>query len=208
MDMKLDATLCYQAVLSHDTRFDGMFFVGVSSTGIYCRPVCTAKTPLFKNCTFYSCSAAAECAGYRPCLRCRPELAPGNSLIDSPSRLASDVSRRVEEGALNEMSVARLAEEFGVSDRHLRRVVKSELGVAPIEIAQAQRLLFAKRLLTDTNLPITDIAFMSGFSSLRRFNALFQERYRLSPTCLRKSGKGDIEAGKLVCDLAYRPPFN
>ncbi len=206
--MKLDPLHCYQALLSHDNRFDGVFFVGVSTTGIYCRPICTAKTPRSENCAFFTSSAAAERAGFRPCLRCRPELAPGNSILDSSNRLAAEASRRIEDGALNELSVAQLASEFGVSDRHLRRVLLAEFGVTPVELAQTQRLLFAKRLLTDTKLSISEIAFSSGFSSLRRFNSLFLERYRLSPSSLRKSNFRTLEPDKLICDLAYRPPLN
>ncbi|HEY9717765.1 MAG TPA: AlkA N-terminal domain-containing protein [Trichormus sp.] len=208
--MKLDSTICYQALLTHDPRFDGVFFVGVSSTRIYCRTVCTAKIPAFKNCTFFMSAAAAEQAGYRPCLRCRPELAPGTAKVDAVSRLAIAVARRIEDGALAEMSVADLSEEMGVSERHLRRVVETEFGVSPIELAQTQRLLLAKRLLTDTQLPVTEIAFSSGFASVRRFNALFLERYRLNPTQLRRTRKSDlaVDEESILCALSYRPPFD
>jgi AraC family transcriptional regulator of adaptative response / DNA-3-methyladenine glycosylase II len=233
--MKLDTDICYQALLAHDVRFDGVFYVGVATTGIYCRTVCPAKTPKQENCTFYPSAAAAERAGYRPCLRCRPELAPGNARIDSAGRLAAAAANRIEDGELTEKSMAELAADIGITDRHLRRVIRDEFGVSPIELAQTQRLLLAKRLLTDTNLPITEVAFAAGFSSLRRFNAQFKERYRLNPTNLRK-GRGKREKGKdeshvdsiiegtgsasehshfslfplpssLVCDLAYRPPL-
>jgi len=202
--MKLDSTTCYQALLTHDPRFDGVFFVGVSSTRIYCRTVCT------KNCTFFMSAAAAEQAGYRPCLRCRPELAPGTAKVDAISRLAIAVARRIEDGALAEMSVTELSEEMGVSERHLRRVVETEFGVSPIELAQTQRLLLAKRLLTDTQLPITEIAFASGFASVRRFNALFLERYRLNPTQLRRARKSNLSVDEesICCELSYRPPFD
>jgi len=199
---------CYQAILTHDTRFDGAFFVGVLTTKIYCRTVCTAKTPRSENCRFFSTAAAAEQAGFRPCLRCRPELAPGNARIDAGGRLAADAIRRIEDGALMEMRLEELAAVMGITDRHLRRVIQTEFGVSPIELVQTQRLLLAKRLLTDTNLPITEIAFASGFASLRRFNALFKERYRLNPTELRKSRSDAIASETLVCDLAYRPPFD
>ena len=204
----LDADVCHHALLAHDTRFDGVFFTGVSSTGIYCRPVCTAKTPKRENCTFYPSAASAERAGYRPCLRCRPELAPGNAPVDANSRLAARAAIRIEAGALCDGSTAELAAELGVTARHLRRVFHSEFGVAPIELAQTQRLLLAKRLLTDTNLPITEIAFASGFASLRRFNALFQERYRLNPTALRKVRTMTPDSDTLTCDLAFRPPYD
>lgn len=198
----------YQAVLTHDVRFDGAFFVGVSTTGVYCRTVCTAKTPRQQNCTFFPSAAAAEKAGYRPCLRCRPELAPGNARIDAVNRLAASIANRIEDGELVEKRVDELATEFGISERHLRRVIKSEFGVSPIELAQTQRLLLAKRLLTDTNLSVTEIAFASGFSSLRRFNALFKERYNLNPTGLRKTTAKEVPNEILVCELSYRPPFD
>jgi AraC family transcriptional regulator, regulatory protein of adaptative response / DNA-3-methyladenine glycosylase II len=204
----LDADRGYQAILTHDPRFDGVFFVGVTTTRIYCRNVCRAKTPQRKNCTFYPSAAAAEQAGFRPCLLCRPELAPGNARIDAAGRLAAAVAKRMEEGSFIEQRFGDLAQEFGVSDRHLRRVVQQEFGVSPIELAQTQRLLLAKRLLTDTALPIADIAYASGFGSLRRFNALFQERYRLNPTQLRKTTTVAIAPDEIACEVAYRPPLD
>ncbi len=203
----LNPESCYQALLTHDARFDGAFFVAVKSTKIYCRTVCPAKTPMFKNVTFYSNAAAAENAGYRPCLRCRPELAPGNASVDSVSRLASIALNRIEDGALADLGLEGLSAEMGISSRHLRRVIESEFGVPPIQIAQTQRLLLAKRLLTDTSLPITEIAFASGFSSVRRFNALFLERYNLNPTQLRKRVK-EHKTPYLVCEVGYREPFD
>jgi AraC family transcriptional regulator, regulatory protein of adaptative response / DNA-3-methyladenine glycosylase II len=197
---------CYQAILSRDRRFDGVFFVGVSSTGIYCRSICTAKTPRRENCTFYPSAAAAEQAGYRPCLQCRPELAPGQARIDAVGRLAAAAASQIEDGALTERSLQEVAISLGVSDRHLRRVIQQEFGVSPIQLAQTQRLLLAKRLLTDSNLSIADIAFASGFSSVRRLNALFQTRYRLNPTQIRKAGHLPQDA--IRCELAYRPPFD
>lgn len=215
----LDADCCYQAVLTHDPRFDGVFFVGVSSTRIYCRTVCRAKIPQRKNCTFYPSAAAAEQAGFRPCLLCRPELAPGNARIDAMGRLAITVARRIEEGTFVEQRFEDLAQELGVSERHLRRVVRQEFGVSPSELLQTHRLLLAKRLLTDTVLPIADIAYASGFSSLRRFNALFHDRYHLNPTQLRKTttktktGPSELRPAliaqdHLLCEVAYRPPLD
>jgi len=205
---------CYQAILSRDGRFDGVFFVGVSSTRIYCRSVCTVKAPMRKNCTFYPSAAAAELAGYRPCLRCRPELAPGQAKIDAMGRLAIAAATRIEAGALTRQSVSALATDLGISDRHLRRVLKQAFGVSPIQLAQTQRLLLAKRLLNDTPLSVAEVAFASGFSSVRRLNALFQKRYRLKPSALRRSaGKSarasqDIPPEMLHCELAYRPPLD
>lgn len=206
--MTLEPDICYQAVLTRDARFDGVFFVGISTTGIYCRTVCPAKRPRRESCTFYPSAAAAEQAGFRPCLRCRPELAPGNARIDAVSRLAAATVNRIEDGALADMSVEELAASMGISDRHLRRVINSEFGVSLIELAQTQRLLNAKRLLTETNLTVTEVAFASGFSSLRRFNALFKERYRLNPTNLRQVRMSEIPQQTLLCEVAYRPPLN
>ncbi|HEY9646045.1 MAG TPA: DNA-3-methyladenine glycosylase 2 [Chroococcidiopsis sp.] len=197
---------CYCAVVSRDRRFDGVFFVGVSSTGIYCRTVCTVKTPRQKNCTFYPSAAAAERAGYRPCLRCRPELAPGQAKIDAIGRLAAAAASQIENGALTEQSVSDLAISLSISDRHLRRILQQEFGVSPIQLAQTQRLLLAKRLLTDSTLSIADVAFASGFSSVRRLNALFQKHYRLNPTTLRKATH--LSQDILRCELAYRPPLD
>src|SRR5438067_1132328 len=205
--MELNIDTCYQALLAHDRRFDGVFFVGVASTGIYCRPICTAKMPKRENCTFHRSASAAERAGFRPCLRCRPELAPGNAQVDAASRLAAAAAGRIEDGALIEGGVEDLAAELGVSGRHLRRVVEREFGVTPVELAQTSRLLFAKRLLTDTDMPVIEVAFASGFSSLRRFNALFKERYRLTPSDLRQR-RGQIAPPEtLVAQVAFRPPF-
>ncbi|MES2459087.1 MAG: DNA-3-methyladenine glycosylase 2 [Armatimonadota bacterium] len=205
---ELTPDFCYQALLTHDDRFDGVFFVGVSTTGIYCRTVCPARTPQRERCRFYPSAAAAERAGFRPCLRCRPELAPGNARIDAISRLASAVAGHIEDGALTAGTVTDLASEMRISDRHLRRVTLSAFGVSPIELAQTQRLLLAKRLLTDTTLPVTEVAYASGFSSLRRFNALFRERYRLNPTDLRRAREPVTLPEAIVCEIAYRPPLD
>jgi AraC family transcriptional regulator, regulatory protein of adaptative response / DNA-3-methyladenine glycosylase II len=206
--LTLNPNRCYQAVLTRDPRFDGVFFVGVSSTRIYCRTVCWAKTPQQKNCTFYPSAAAAEQAGFRPCLLCRPELAPGNAPIDATGRLAARIARRLEEGTLMEQSCEAIAQELGISERQLRRVVHQEFGVSPIELMQTHRLLLAKRLITDTSLPMADIAFASGFKSLRRFNGLFRERYRMNPTQLRKRKTAPLAQDYLVSEVFYRPPLD
>jgi AraC family transcriptional regulator of adaptative response / DNA-3-methyladenine glycosylase II len=203
-----DHDSCYRALIARDRRFDGIFFVGVSTTGIYCRPICPAKTPKQDRCTFYPSAAAAERAGFRPCLRCRPELAPGSARVDAVSRLASVVASRIEETGLADQSLAELATELGVSDRHLRRAVEMEFGASPVQLAQTQRLLLAKRLLTDTRLTATEVAFASGFASLRRFNALFKERYRMCPTDLRKRRGRDTGQGVMFFEMAYRPPLD
>ena len=211
----LTPNACYQAMKAHDTRFDGRFFVGVSSTHIYCRPICRVRMPQQKNCTFHPSAAAAEAAGFRPCLKCRPELAPGFAATEASAKLARAAARMIEDGVANDVDLAHVAGRVGVTDRHLRRIFAEEFGVSPVQYAQTHRLLLAKRLLTDTALPVADIAFASGFSSVRRMNALFAERYRFSPTRLRKEGRQgeteNAEAGELdslTFVLPYRPPYD
>jgi AraC family transcriptional regulator of adaptative response / DNA-3-methyladenine glycosylase II len=205
--MMLDAQHCYEALKARDTRFDGTFFVGVSTTGIYCRPVCTARLPRAERCNYYPNAAAAEQAGYRPCMRCRPELAPGFSPVDSVRTAARWVAARIREGALNAKSLEDLAAEYGLSSRQLRRVIEQEYGVSPVELAQTHRLLLAKQLLTDSNLAMADVAFASGFSSVRRFNHLFSSRYGLNPLRVRQKGKIENNADAFVLKLGYRPPL-
>ena len=208
--MTLDPHTCYRALKARDARFDGRFFVAVSSTRIYCRPVCTVKPPKRENCRFYPSAAAAESGGYRPCLRCRPELAPGNASVDATSRLAQAAASMMEDRTLDEEGLEAVAARLGITDRHLRRAFGAEFGVSPVEFAQTQRLLLAKRLLTDTALPVTEVAFASGFGSLRRFNALFKQRYRLQPGQLRKRMKssGATVADALQFELSFRPPYD
>ncbi len=183
----VDAGL-YAAVKTRDARFDGRFFVGVTSTGIYCRPVCRVRTPLQRNCRFFGNAASAEHAGFRPCLRCRPELAPGLSFVDSSRTLAQAAARTLTQAVLEgqDLRLPDLASRLGVTDRHLRRIFAAEHGVSPVDFVTTQRLLHAKQLLTDTELPVTQVALASGFASVRRFNAAFAERYRLSPSALRR----------------------
>ncbi len=202
----LDHASCYRALAAKDTRFDGVFFTGVTTTGIYCRPVCTVKTPRESSCRFFSSAAAAEAAGFRPCLRCRPELAP----YALQQNLAHAVWQRIAAGALNDGDVERLAEEVGLSSRQLRRVLLQHFGVTPVELAQTQRLLFAKKLLQETRLPMADIAYAAGFGSVRRFNALFAARYGIAPTAIRRtSEKNSLDTpDALKLRLAYRPPFD
>jgi AraC family transcriptional regulator of adaptative response / DNA-3-methyladenine glycosylase II len=206
--MLLDADQCYRALAAHDPRFDGRFFVGVASTGIYCRPVCTARTPRRRNCRFFPSAAAAEAEGFRPCLRCRPELAPGHAAVDANRRLAQAAAGLIDDGRLDaEARLPALAQTLGVTDRHLRRVFRDEFGVSPVEYAQTQRLLLAKRLLTDTDLAVIDVAMASGFASLRRFNHLFRARYRITPGSLRRAAPA-VPREVLAFDLAYRPPYD
>lgn len=206
--MEIDSDRCYRALRARDVRFDGRFFVGVTSTGIYCRPICPSRPPKRENCTFHPSAAAAEAAGFRPCLRCRPELAPGNASIDAGARLAQQAASLIEDGVADGDSVDAIAARLGISDRHLRRIFQAEFGVAPIAYAQTQRMLLAKRLLTDTRLAVTDVALASGFHSVRRFNALFRERYRLNPTELRRAAAPRAAADRFTFELAFRPPFD
>lgn len=206
MVVTLDADTCYRALRARDARFDGLFFVAVSTTGIYCRPVCPARTPGRDRCRFFALPAEAEKAGFRACFRCRPELAPGHARVDSVPRLVRSAVARIEAACLNEGSVEELAAGLGVSSRHLRRAMEAELGVGPLELAQTRRLAMAKQLLHDSTLPLTDVAFASGFSSIRRFNAVFRERFGRPPSEVRRSlgaaGRG------LSLRLGYRPPFD
>jgi AraC family transcriptional regulator of adaptative response / DNA-3-methyladenine glycosylase II len=209
--MTLDSAICYRALRARDARFDGRFFVAVSSTRIYCRPICTVKPPKRENCRFFPSAAAAEAGGYRPCLRCRPELAPGNASVDATSRLAQAAATMIEDRTLDDEGLDAVASRLGITDRHLRRAFGAEFGVSPVEFAQTQRLLLAKRLLTDTALPVTEVAFASGFGSVRRFNALFSQRYRLRPRELRGERRNGADAAAedaLHFELSFRPPFD
>jgi len=204
----LDQAACYAAMRAHDARFDGRFFCGVSSTGIYCRPICRVKLPKEENCTFFPSAAAAEAAGYRPCLRCRPELAPGLAPADSSARLARSAARLIEEDGLTDRTISELGRLLGISDRHLRRVFFAEYGVTPVKYLQTRRLLLAKNLLTDTALPVTEVAMGAGFGSIRRFNELFRTSYRLAPSRFRNNGKAtEPEGDAITLFLAYRPPY-
>jgi len=212
--MELDPDTAWKALATHDARFDGRFFVGVTSTRIYCRPVCRVRTPRRENCRFYPNAALAEQAGFRPCLRCRPELAPGLSLMDSSQVLAQHAARMIDHAVRVGAAVRmpELAARLGVTERHLRRVFAQAHGVSPIDYLTTQRLLQAKQLLTDTELRVTEVALACGFESLRRFNAVFAEQVRLSPTALRRAGNAAQPpaggAAGLRVRLGYRPPYD
>lgn len=215
--MTADTAALYNAYASRDPRFDGVFFIGVTSTRIYCRPVCTARTPKASNCRFFSSAEAAEKASFRPCLRCRPELAPGNAPVDDAHRIANLIAYRIEEGMLDDgAGLDKVAQHFGWSPRQIRRLVQKELGVSPMELVLTRRLLLAKQLLTETTLPMIEVAFASGFSSVRRFNDAFSGRYGMPPSRLRKSANGAADtaaagtpaAETLTLQLTYRPPFD
>jgi AraC family transcriptional regulator of adaptative response / DNA-3-methyladenine glycosylase II len=202
----VEPDVCYEALRARDARFDGVFFVGVTTTGIYCRPVCRVRMPGRDRCVFFVRAAEAERDGYRACFRCRPELAPGHAPMDSVPRLVRAAVARIEAGALNDGSVDDLAGELGVTARHLRRALEGELGVSPVELAQSRRLALAKQLLQDTALPLAEVAFASGFQSVRRFNALFRSRFDRPPTAVRRAhGAGDPS---LSLRLDYRPPLD
>lgn len=196
----------YSAFAARDARFDGVFFVGVTSTGIYCRPVCSAKTPKAANCRFFANAQSAEAGGFRPCLRCRPELAPGYAPVDDAPRIAQMIAARLEE----DMGLEDIAQQFDLSTRQIRRIIRAEMGVSPMELIQSRRLLLAKQLLTETALPVTEIAYASGFRSLRRFNDAFLKRYRMPPSKLRREVDGGAETagGTSVLLLSYRPPYD
>jgi AraC family transcriptional regulator, regulatory protein of adaptative response / DNA-3-methyladenine glycosylase II len=199
----------YEALIARDQRFDGVFFVGVKTTKIYCRPICPSRRPQMRHCEFFRLAAAAEVAGYRPCLRCRPELAPGNAPIDAEQKVVGAALRYLDRVEEADQTIPELASAFRLSDRHFRRLLTKQLGVSPIQFMQTRRLLLAKQLLTDTNLSINDVALASGFKSLRRFNSLFKERYRFSPTGLRNGSKKTVVSdSECTFHLSYRPPFN
>ncbi|MGB1556253.1 MAG: AlkA N-terminal domain-containing protein [Oceanococcaceae bacterium] len=208
--MKLDPDHCYAAIQAHDSRFDGVFYVGVSTTGVYCRPVCRVRTPGRDRCHYFNHAAQAESAGFRPCLRCRPELAPGHAPIDRGPQLADQAYARIRAGALNEGSLEELASSLELSSRQLRRILEQQFGVGPLALAQTQRLLLAKQLITETRLSMAEIAFAAGFGSVRRFNAAFAEHYRLNPLSMRRAAaeppEPTADAG-IRLRLAYRPPL-
>ena len=211
----LDPTLCYRAMQSRDPRFDGRLFVGITSTGIYCRPICPARTAKFENCRFFPSAAAAEEAGFRPCLRCRPETAPELGAWRGTSNTVSRGLALIAEGALDgdDASVDGLAARLGVGERQLRRLFQQHLGASPIAVAQTRRLLFAKQLIHDTRLPMAEIALAAGFGSIRRFNEIFQRLYRRPPSTLRRKAvsslpEGSVAATGVTVRLRYRPPYD
>jgi AraC family transcriptional regulator, regulatory protein of adaptative response / DNA-3-methyladenine glycosylase II len=209
--MRLDQDQCYRALKSRDARFDGQFFTAVLTTGIYCRPVCPAPTPLRANVRFYPCAAAAQAAGFRPCLRCRPETSPSAPAWQGTSASVSRALRLIDAGAMDEGGVEDLAARLGIGSRHLRRLFMEHLGVTPVAVAQTRRLHFAKKLLDETPLPLAEIAFSAGFSSIRRFNAAFREVYGRAPGELRRQAgesRGVDPGAALRLRLSYRPPFD
>ncbi len=214
--MMIDADSAYQALTARDARFDGRWFVGVTSTRVYCRPICRVRTPKRENCRFFETAAQAEASAFRPCMKCRPEIAPGAdlpwSVMDASRTLARQAAQRLDQrvSAGEALSVADLAGELGVSERHLRRIFLAEHGVTPLQHLQTRRLLLAKHLLTDTQLPVTQVALASGFKSLRRFNAAFADSYRMSPGRLRRSAAPPqaADAQGVTLSLGWREPYD
>jgi AraC family transcriptional regulator of adaptative response / DNA-3-methyladenine glycosylase II len=204
--------ISYRALQSRDPRFDGLLFVGVTSTGVYCRPVCPARTARFENCRFFGSAAAAQEAGFRPCLRCRPETAPDLASWRGTSSTVSRALALIGDGALDGegASVEALAERLGMGERHLRRLFVQHLGASPIAVAQTRRVLFAKQLIHETRMPMTEVALAAGFGSLRRFNEVFLELFHRPPSALRHKrtpGRANSEAG-VTLRLRYRPPYD
>ncbi len=202
---------CYRALQSRDHRFDGRFFTGVTSTGVYCHPICPARTPKSTNCIFFRCAAAAEGAGFRPCRRCRPEAAPGSPAWNGTSATVSRAMRLVEQGALEEGSVADLAERLGVGGRHLRRLFMQHLGASPLAVARTRRAHLAQRLIVETRLSMANIAFASGYRSVRRFNAGVRQVFLRSPRELRQRAGALAQADDaplVTLRHAYRAPLS
>jgi AraC family transcriptional regulator of adaptative response / DNA-3-methyladenine glycosylase II len=200
-----DAQTCEQARRSRDPRFDGLFYTAVLSTRIYCRPVCPA--PMAKRVVYYPSAAAAEAAGYRPCLRCRPELSPGDGAWRRGDEVVARALKLIDQGVLDEAPLATLAARVDIGERQLRRLFVDRLGVPPTGVQGTRRLLFAKQLLTESALPVTEVALAAGFGSLRRFNAAFLEAYRMAPRDLRKQ-RAEVPGETLTLRLGYRPPYD
>src|SRR6185437_13332200 len=204
--------VCYRALQSRDPRFDGLIYVGVTSTGVYCRPVCPARTAKYENCSFFGSAAAAQEAGFRPCLRCRPETAPNLASWRGTSNTVTRALALINDGALDgdATSVEALADRLGVGERQLRRLFRQHLGASPIAVAQTRRVLFAKQLIHETHIPMTEIALAAGFGSLRRFNEVFQKLFDRPPSALRRKGKGlsSNAAAGVTLRLRYRVPYD
>ncbi|MCZ6863598.1 MAG: helix-turn-helix domain-containing protein [Alphaproteobacteria bacterium] len=212
----LDARTCYRAVMSRDARFDGRFFTGVTSTGIFCRPVCPAPTPKEKNCRFHVSAATAMAAGFRPCLRCRPEAAPNSPAWNGVSTTVTRALRLIDEGALDRGNMSDLAGRLGVGERHLRRLFVQHVGASPKAVAQTRRLLFAKKLITESRCTLTEVALICGFGSIRRFNDAMRKLYGRPARDLRRQilqespngGIADKDDPAIALKIPVRPPFD
>ncbi len=209
--MDLDHDACYRAIQTRDPRFDGRLFIGVKTTGIYCRPICPARTPRRENVAFYPTAAAAQEAGFRPCLRCRPEISPDLAAWRGTSNTVSRALALIESGALDAANVEGLAERLGLGERQLRRLFRQHLGASPIAVAQTRRVLLAKQLVHDTGLSMTQVALASGFGSVRRFNETFRQLFGRPPMSLRRGRPAEVagdDAAGVTVVLAYRPPYD
>src|SRR5258707_10016977 len=211
--MDMDRTACYRAISTRDARFDGRLFVGVKTTGIYCRPICPARTPKFENVSFYPSAAAAQEAGFRPCLRCRPETSPELAFWRGTCNTVSRALALIEAGGLDGADVESLADRLGIGARQLRRLFLKHVGASPIAVAQTRRVLLAKQLIHETTLPMAQVALASGFGSIRRFNETFQVLFGRAPASLRRirergRERDGREGGALSVRLAYRPPYD
>src|SRR6516162_5306221 len=203
--MELDHEACYRAISTRDARFDGRIFIAVRTTRIYCRPICPARTPKPENVTFFATASAAQEAGYRPCLRCRPESSPDLGAWRGTSNTVSRALTLIGEGALDGEAVDALAERLGIGERQLRRLFVQHLGASPVAVAQTRRVLFAKQLIHETQMPMTEVALASGFGSIRRFNETFQNLFHRPPSALRRK---TTETAGVVLRLRYRPPYD
>jgi AraC family transcriptional regulator of adaptative response / DNA-3-methyladenine glycosylase II len=204
--------ICYRALQSRDARFDGLLFVGVTSTGIYCRPICPARTAKFENCRFFGSAAAAQEAGFRPCLRCRPESAPDMASWRGTSNTVSRALALITDGALDGdgARVETLAERLGLGERQLRRLFLQHLGASPISVAQTRRVLFAKQLIHETRMPMTEVALAAGFGSVRRFNEIFRDLFHRPPSALRRKSSANTDGAEtgVTLRLRYHPPYD
>ena len=206
--MNLDHDACYRAISSRDARFDGRIFTGVKTTGIYCRPICPARTPKSENVTFFPSAAGAQEAGFRSCLRCRPECSPDLAIWRGTSNTVSRGLSLIADGALDgdDASVEQLADRLGMGERQLRRLFQQHLGASPVTVAQTRRVLFAKQLIAETAMPLAQVALASGFGSVRRFNAVFQKLYGRPPGKFRRAAEAPSSA--LVLTLPFAPPYD
>ncbi|HKT53433.1 MAG TPA: DNA-3-methyladenine glycosylase 2 family protein, partial [Caulobacteraceae bacterium] len=206
--MDLDPDACYRALSTRDARFDGRLFVGVKTTGIYCRPICPARTPKRENVRFFPSAAAAREAGFRPCLRCRPETSPESSAWRGTAATVSRALRLIEAGALDQGGAPELATRLGVGERQLRRLFQEHLGASPLAVAQTRRIHLAKQLIHETALPMTEVAMAAGFGSVRRFNETFKALFGRPPAALRRGRGVGVAADAITVSLAFRPPYN
>src|SRR5262245_30352035 len=204
--MELDRESCYRAVKARDRRFDGRFLTGVLSTGVFCRPTCPARTPKLEHCVFFPTAAAAYSAGYRPCLRCRPEISPGVPAWNGTVATVSRALRLIAEEGPEAANLEALASRLGVVGRHLRRLFRRHGGAAPVTVLQLQRVFLAKQLITESRLPLTQVALGAGFGSVRRFNAVMQKTFGRPPRELRRAS--GPAASRLTLRLPYRPPYD